>query len=69
MVDGDWFKGNIILIGDVVYVIMFYLVLGVGMVVEDVIVLVEEFEKLDMINGVFRLFMICCLDWVKMVVS
>ena len=69
MVDGDWFKGNTILIGDAVHATTPHLASGAGMAVEDAIVLVEELEKTDTINGAFRSFMTRRLERAKMVVS
>lgn len=69
VLDGDWFKGRSILIGDTVHATTPHLASGAGMAVEDALVLVEELDKADTLQAAFAAFMDRRLDRAKMVVG
>lgn len=62
LIEGDWYQGWIVLLGDVVYVMMLYLGQGVGMVIEDLIVFVEEFDCVEMFEVGFCVYCDCWFD-------
>ncbi|WP_290771029.1 FAD-dependent monooxygenase [Hoeflea sp.] len=69
LVDGDWYNGRVVLIGDTVHATTPHLASGAGMAVEDAIVLVEELGRHDTQPDAFRAFMDRRLERAKMVVG
>lgn len=57
MLEGDWYKGNTILIGDAAHATTPHLGQGAGMAIEDSIVLAEELSNADSVNNAFSAFM------------
>ena len=57
MLEGDWYKGNTILIGDAAHATTPHLGQGAGMAIEDSLVLAEELSKEDSIGDAFGAFM------------
>ena len=56
LLDGDWFKGNVIIIGDAAHATTPHLGQGAGMAIEDSIVLAEELEKAATVADAFSAF-------------
>jgi 2-polyprenyl-6-methoxyphenol hydroxylase-like FAD-dependent oxidoreductase len=56
MLEGDWHKGRIVLLGDAVHATTPHLGQGAGMAIEDSIVLADELAKTDTIEAAFRAF-------------
>lgn len=57
LVDGDWFNGRVVLIGDTVHATTPHLGSGAGMAVEDAIVLVEELKRNPSLEDALHDFM------------
>lgn len=56
-VDGDWYRGRVVLIGDAVHTTTPHLGSGAGLAVEDALVLVDELERADNVETALRAFM------------
>lgn len=56
MLEGDWHKGRIVLLGDAVHATTPHLGQGAGMAIEDSIVLAEELAKAETVEPAFRAF-------------
>ena len=56
VVDGNWYKGRVILIGDAAHATTPHLGQGAGMAIEDSLVLAEELDRADSIDTAFRAF-------------
>jgi 2-polyprenyl-6-methoxyphenol hydroxylase-like FAD-dependent oxidoreductase len=56
MLEGDWHKGRIVLLGDAVHATTPHLGQGAGMAIEDSIVLADELGKADTPEQAFRAF-------------
>jgi len=56
MLQGDWHKGRIVLLGDAVHATTPHLGQGAGMAIEDSIVLADELAKADEVQAAFRAF-------------
>jgi 2-polyprenyl-6-methoxyphenol hydroxylase-like FAD-dependent oxidoreductase len=56
MLEGDWHKGRIVLLGDAVHATTPHLGQGAGMAIEDSIVLADELSKADTPEDAFRAF-------------
>lgn len=56
LIEGDWFTGNVIIIGDAAHATTPHLGQGAGMAIEDSIVLAEELEKAETVADAFRSF-------------
>jgi len=56
MLEGDWHKGRIVLLGDAVHATTPHLGQGAGMAIEDSIVLADELAKADTPEQAFRAF-------------
>lgn len=56
MLEGDWHKGRIVLLGDAVHATTPHLGQGAGMAIEDSIVLADELTKADTLEEAFRAF-------------
>lgn len=69
IIDGDWYKGRVLLIGDAAHATTPHLGSGAGMAVEDAIVLVEELEKAETLAAALKAFMARRLDRAKAVVG
>lgn len=69
LVDGDWYDGRIVLIGDTVHATTPHLASGAGMAVEDAIVLVEELKRHGAISDALAAFMARRLDRARLVVG
>lgn len=54
--DSDWFKGNVIVIGDAAHATTPHLGQGAGLAIEDSIVLAEELEKAASVAAAFTAF-------------
>lgn len=57
MLEGDWYTGNSILIGDAAHATTPHLGQGAGMAIEDSLVLAEELSNEDSIDSAFAAFM------------
>ena len=57
MLEGDWYKGNIIVIGDAAHATTPHLGQGAGMAIEDSLVLAEELGNEDSVTDAFNAFM------------
>jgi len=57
MLEGDWYKGNIIVIGDAAHATSPHLGQGAGMAIEDSLVLAEELSNKDSVSDAFSAFM------------
>jgi len=57
MLEGDWHKGNAILIGDAAHATTPHLGQGAGMAIEDSLVLAEELSTQDSVSNAFSAFM------------
>jgi 2-polyprenyl-6-methoxyphenol hydroxylase-like FAD-dependent oxidoreductase len=57
MLEGDWHKGNSILIGDAAHATTPHLGQGAGMAIEDSLVLAEELSNQDSVSNAFNAFM------------
>lgn len=68
-VDGDWFKGRVVLIGDSAHATTPHLASGAGIAVEDALVLVEELKRADSLSAGLNAFMTRRFERAKMVVS
>lgn len=68
LVDGDWFNGRVVLIGDTVHATTPHLASGAGMAVEDALVLVQELADKPDLHSALRAFMDRRLDRARMVV-
>ncbi len=55
-IDGDWHKGNVVLIGDAAHATTPHLGQGAGMAIEDSLVLAEELGKADTVQAAFAGF-------------
>jgi 2-polyprenyl-6-methoxyphenol hydroxylase-like FAD-dependent oxidoreductase len=55
--EGDWYKGRVILIGDAAHATTPHLGQGAGMAIEDSLVLADELEEASTIEDAFRGFM------------
>jgi len=55
-VDGPWYKGRTVLIGDAVHATTPHLGQGAGMAIEDAIVLAEELSRQDSFEAAFEAF-------------
>jgi 2-polyprenyl-6-methoxyphenol hydroxylase-like FAD-dependent oxidoreductase len=69
LVDGNWYKGRLVLIGDTVHATTPHLASGAGMAVEDAIVLVDTLKSNDTIEAALSNFMERRLDRAKLVVN
>jgi len=69
LVDGDWYNGRIVLIGDTVHATTPHLASGAGMAVEDAIVLVEELKRHETMPDAFVAFMERRIDRARLVVG
>jgi len=69
LVDGDWYSGRVVLIGDAVHATTPHLAAGAGMAVEDALVLVEELERHEDMQEALKAFMQRRLDRARLVVS
>jgi 2-polyprenyl-6-methoxyphenol hydroxylase-like FAD-dependent oxidoreductase len=56
MLEGDWYKGRVILIGDAAHATTPHLGQGAGMAIEDSVVLAEELSRNDDVGTAFRAF-------------
>jgi 2-polyprenyl-6-methoxyphenol hydroxylase-like FAD-dependent oxidoreductase len=56
MLEGDWHKGRIVLLGDAVHATTPHLGQGAGMAIEDSLVLADELAKADTPEAAFRAF-------------
>ena len=56
VVDGDWYKGRVILIGDAAHATTPHLGQGAGMAIEDSVVLAEELARNSSVADAFRGF-------------
>ena len=54
--EGDWYKGNTILIGDAAHGTTPHLGQGAGMAIEDSLVLAEELQRCDSVASAFEAF-------------
>lgn len=57
MLDGDWYKGRVLLIGDAAHATTPHLGQGAGMAIEDSIVIAEELENAESVDEAFSAFM------------
>ena len=57
LMDDDWYKGRVALIGDTVHATTPHLGSGAGMAVEDAIVLVDELKKAPVLEDALHAFM------------
>lgn len=57
MLEGNWYNGNTILIGDAAHATTPHLGQGAGMAIEDSLVLADELSKEDSMNDAFDAFM------------
>jgi 2-polyprenyl-6-methoxyphenol hydroxylase-like FAD-dependent oxidoreductase len=57
LLEGDWYKGRVLLIGDAAHATTPHLGQGAGMAIEDSIVIAEELEKADTVEAAFKAFM------------
>lgn len=55
-VEGDWHRGHVVLLGDAVHATTPHLGQGAGMAIEDSLVLAEELERADTIEGAFAAY-------------
>ena len=69
LVDGDWYRGRVALIGDTVHATTPHLASGAGMAVEDAIVLVEELKAHEALGPALSRFMARRLERAKMIVN
>ena len=56
LLEGNWFAGNVVIIGDAAHAATPHLGQGAGMAIEDSIVLAEELEKAATVNDAFTGF-------------
>ena len=56
LIEGDWFKGNVIIIGDAAHATTPHLGQGAGMAIEDSIVLADELDKAESVADAFKSF-------------
>jgi 2-polyprenyl-6-methoxyphenol hydroxylase-like FAD-dependent oxidoreductase len=56
LVEGDWHKGRVVLIGDAVHACTPHLAQGAGLAIEDGLVLAEELEKADNAKTAFKAY-------------
>jgi 2-polyprenyl-6-methoxyphenol hydroxylase-like FAD-dependent oxidoreductase len=56
MLEGDWHKGRIVLLGDAVHATTPHLGQGAGMAIEDSVVLADELSRADTPEAAFRSF-------------
>lgn len=68
LVDGDWYKGRVVLIGDTVHATTPHLASGAGMAVEDALVLVQELDQNPDLPSAMSAFMQRRLERARMVV-
>lgn len=61
-IDGDWYRGNVILIGDAAHATTPHLGQGAGMAIEDSVVLAEELERCSSVAEAFQAFQARRLD-------
>lgn len=54
--DGDWYKGRVVMIGDAVHATTPHLGQGAGMAIEDSVVLADELSRTDSISEAFQAF-------------
>lgn len=69
LIDGDWFKGNIVFIGDAAHATTPHLGQGAGMAIEDSIVLAEELKKAESVTDAFTSFQARRFDRCKYIVD
>jgi len=69
LVDGDWYNGRVVLIGDAVHATTPHLAAGAGMAVEDAIVLVDELQARPTLEAALAHFMERRLERAKLVVN
>lgn len=69
LIEGDWFRGNVIIIGDAAHATTPHLGQGAGMAIEDSIVLAEELEKAETVAAAFRGFQTRRYDRCKYIVD
>ncbi len=68
-IDGDWFRGNVIIIGDAAHSTTPHLGQGAGMAIEDSVVLAEELDKADTVSAAFKSFQARRFDRCKYIVD
>lgn len=69
LIEDDWYRGRVLLIGDAAHSTTPHLASGAGMAVEDALVLVEELEKTADLNEGLEAFMTRRLPRGKLVVG
>jgi 2-polyprenyl-6-methoxyphenol hydroxylase-like FAD-dependent oxidoreductase len=69
LVEGDWYKGRVVLIGDTVHATTPHLASGAGMAVEDAIVLVDELKAHEGLDMALASFMTRRLQRATLVVN
>ena len=69
LLDGDWFKGNVVFIGDAAHATTPHLGQGAGMAIEDSIVLAEELDKAATVADAFSAFQKRRFDRCKYIVD
>jgi len=57
MLEGDWYQGSVIVIGDAAHATTPHLGQGAGMAIEDSLVLAEELSNEDSVSNAFEAFM------------
>lgn len=65
MLESEWHRGRVVLLGDAVHAMTPHLGQGAGMAIEDSIVLAEEVAKADAVEDAFRAFCARRLERVK----
>lgn len=68
-IDGDWYEGRVILIGDAAHSTTPHLGQGAGMAIEDSVVLAEELERSDSVEEAFGGFQKRRFDRCKYIVE
>ena len=56
MIEGDWSRGRIALLGDAVHATTPHLGQGAGLAIEDALVIADELEKNDDVDAAFRAY-------------
>lgn len=54
--EGDWYKGRVVLLGDAVHATTPHLGQGAGMAIEDALVLADELARADAVDGAFAAY-------------
>jgi 2-polyprenyl-6-methoxyphenol hydroxylase-like FAD-dependent oxidoreductase len=69
LIDGDWFKGNVVFIGDAAHATTPHLGQGAGMAIEDSIVLAQELAAAETVSEAFGNFQQRRFDRCKYIVD